>query len=236
MTRRLHDLTLAALEDLPATCRSCVFWEVAGAPRGPMGDPAAGRERKEAWWQATQLEWGTPGKAVYLDGQLVGYAAFAPGAHYPRASRLGGVSDDALLLATLWVDPQHREAGLARVLLQSVLRETHRRGSRALEAYAARRIAARSAPEGPCMLEEDFLLANGFAVVREHPTTPLLRIDLRQTVRWQESLSSALEGVASVLGRRERVPAPARSGLPARLAIVAPGTDEDHTTATSSTA
>lgn len=208
MTRRLQDLTLAALDDLPTACRNCVFWEVAGAARGPADTGAGARERKEAWWQATQLEWGTPGKAAYGDGHLVGYASFAPGAQVPRARRLGGVSDDALLLATLWVDPDYREAGLARVLLQSVLRETHRRGSRALEAFADRRRPT----EWRCMLAEDFLLANGFTVVRPHPTTPLLRLDLRQTARWQESLSTALEGVASALNRRrERVPAPARS-------------------------
>lgn len=208
MTRRLHDLTPAALDDLPEACRSCLFWEVARAPRGPGDDPDEARGGKEAWWQATQLEWGTPGKAVYGNGHLVGFATFAPGVHFPRARALGGVSDDALLLATLWVDPDYREAGLGRVLLQSVLRETHRRGSRALEAFADRR----SKEAGRCVLQEDFLLANGFTVLREHPSTPLLRIDLRQTVRWQESLSSALEGVASALSRRERVPAPARSG------------------------
>lgn len=211
MTRRLRDLTLAALDDLPSACRSCVFWEVAGAPRGPMNDRASGRQRKEAWWQATQLDWGTPGKAVYSDGQLIGYASFAPGTHYPRALRLGGASDDALLLATLWVDPEYRQAGVAKLLLQSILRETHRRGSRALEAYASRSVTGNGSGEQRCVLDEEFLLANGFAVVREHPTTPLLRIDLRQTVRWQESLSSALEGVASALSRRERVPVPARS-------------------------
>ncbi|HVM00714.1 MAG TPA: GNAT family N-acetyltransferase [Egibacteraceae bacterium] len=209
MSRRLHDLTLANLDDVPEGCRACVFWEVADAPRGPATDSAVGRERKEAWWQATQLEWGTPGKAAYIDGSCVGFAAFAPGTHYPRAVRLGGVSDDALLLATLWVDPAFREAGLARVLLQSVLRETSRRGGRALEAYADRR--GTNGRAARCMLDEGFLLANGFAVLREHPTTPRLRLDLRHTVRWQESLSAAVEGVAAALGRRERAPAPARS-------------------------
>lgn len=214
MNRRLHDLTLTNLDDLPEACRSCVFWEVARAPRGPAADPGAGRESKEAWWQATQLEWGTPGKAAYVHGRLVAFSTFAPGTHYPTALRLGGVSDDALLLATLWVDPAYRDAGLGRVLLQSVLRETSRRGSRALEAYAERRGPDGRTPR--CMLDEGFLLANGFAVLREHPTTPRLRLDLRQTVRWQESLSAAVEGVAAALARRERAPAPARS-MPAVL-------------------
>lgn len=216
MSRRLHDLTLAALDDLPPACRSCVYWEVAGASRGPAMDSAAGRDGKEAWWQATQLEWGTPGKAAYVDGALAGFATFAPGVHYPKAARLGGASDDALLLATLWVHPDSRGAGLGRLLLLSVLRETQRRGGKALEAYAARYGGERRT----CVLDETFLLANGFAVLREHPTLPLLRLDLRQTARWQESLSHALEGVAAALARRDRVPAPARS-VPARA--VPPG-------------
>lgn len=211
MTRRLRDLSPELLDELPEACRACVFWEVADAARGPAADAETGRQRKEAWWQATQLEWGTAGKTAYVDGRLAGFAAFAPAKHYPRATRLGGASEDALLLATLWVAPDYRGAGLARVLLQSVLRETHRRGARALEAYADRRMAADSAAVRTCMLDEGFLLANGFTILREHRTTPLLRLDLRQTVRWQESLSAALEGVAAALARRERAPVPARS-------------------------
>lgn len=211
MSRRLRDVTLEVLDDLPEGCRACLFWEAASAARGPAADPTTGREGKESWWQATQLEWGAPGKAAYVDGRLAGYAAFAPGTHYPRAVRLGGVSADALLLATLWVAPECREAGLGRVLLQSVLRETHRRGSRALEAFADRRISDGGEAARTCMLDEGFLLANGFSVLREHRTTPLLRLDLRQTVRWHESLSHALEGVAAGLARRDRAPVPARS-------------------------
>lgn len=219
MNRRLRDLSLDALGDLPEPCRACVFWEAAGARRGAAPDPAAGHQAKQAWWQATQLEWGVPGKAVYADGGIVAFATFAPGAHYPTAVRLGRSSDDALLLATLWVHPEYRGAGLGRLLLQAVLRETQRRGCRALEAYADRRLRDGG---GACMLGEDFLTAHGFVVLHDHPTTPLLRLDLRQTVRWQESLSAALEGVATALQRRERAPAPARAvptgaGTPAGL-------------------
>lgn len=208
--RSVADLHADALGDLPVPCRSCVFWEVAGAPRGGSPDPAAGAVAKEAWWQATELEWGTPGKALYLEGRLVACATFAPPVHFPRARRMGAaVSDDALLLATLRVDPRYAGAGLATVLLQAVLAETHRRGARALEAYGERRTGPEGAAWPGCVLPEAFLLAAGFTVRHDDRSFPLLRLDLRQTVRWQESVGLALEGVRSVLRRRERVPVPA---------------------------
>lgn len=219
MSRQLRDLTSANLAHLPEACRSCVFWEVGSAARGPCGPE--GRNGKEAWLHATQLEWGAPGKVVYVDEQPAAYGLFAPGPHFPRVRHLGHApSDDALLLATLWVEPDLREAGLARVLVHALLRETHRRGLRALEAYGVR-----SGPlPASCLLPEGFLLANGFTVLHEHAEHPLLRLDLRQTARWQESVSSALESVLGALSRRERAPAPAgpsravdRASGPARI-------------------
>ncbi len=217
MTRRVHDLTLANLGDLPQACRACVFWEVPGAPRGPRaGDEARGAECKEAWWQATQLEWGSPGKALYLDDRLVGYATFGPPEHFPRVRRMPhAVSDDALLLATLWVDPACRDSGAAKLLLHSVLRETHRRGSRALEAYAAR-WAVNADAFGACVVPDGFLHACGFEVLHDDVEHPLLRLDLRKTVRWQESVGQALEHVLTALSKRERAPAPVRPALQAQ--------------------
>lgn len=204
MSRQLRDLTVDVLADLPEPCRSCVFWEVADAPRGAAPD---GQAAKESWLQATQLEWGAPGLGCYVDDQLVAFGVLAPGEHVGRARRLGcSVSDDALLLSTLWVAPSVRKSGVARVLLQALLRETHQRGGRALEAFGARGETV----FGTCVIPEGFLLANGFAVLHEDARYPLLRLDLRQTVRWQESLSQALEAVLGSLPRRARVPSPAR--------------------------
>ena len=216
MSRRIRELDVAVLDHLPEACRACVFWEVAHAPRGPLQDARRGREAKEAWWQATQLEWGVPGKAVYVDDVPVGYATFAPGREFPRVRELGRPSDDALLLATLWIDPAHRGQGLATMLLQSVLREVHRRGGKALEAYGARSALDLA---GPCIVPEAFLLSRGFQVLREHFGTPLLRLDLRQTARWQE-VSHALGEVLATLTRRERQPArtPSRPALETRRA------------------
>lgn len=204
--RRVYDLRLAELPDLPAPCRSCLFWEDADARQGPSPDAQSAGVAKEAWWMATQLEWGTPGKAVYDDERLVGYATYAPAGHFPRVRRLGPPpSHDALLLATLWVEPGYERLGLATLLLHSVLRETAGRGAKALEAYGTRSAG------GSCLLPEAFLLKAGFAVQREHLRHPLLRLDLRQTVRWQETVGHALENVRVVLNGRERAPAPARA-------------------------
>lgn len=217
MARRIHDLSPANLDALPSTCRSCVFWEVAGARRGPRADEeVAAAGRKEAWWQATQLEWGTPGKVLYRDDVPVAYATFAPPGHFPRVRQFRHtVSDDALLLATLWVSPDHRDVGVAKALLQSVLRETHRNGSKALEAYGARRAGSGDLLM-TCLIPEEFLLASGFEVLHEDMEFPLLRLDLRKTVRWQESVGHALSGVVTALSRRERAPAPARPALEAQ--------------------
>ena len=107
-------------------------------------DPA-----KEAWHQAVQLDWGTPGKAIYVEGRLVAYATFAPGAFVPRTATLGPiVSDDAVLLVSLWVDPEHRGGGLGKNLVQAALREAASRGDRALEAYGER-LAQRRPATGP---------------------------------------------------------------------------------------
>ena len=209
MSRRVHDLSVESLEDLEAPCRDCIFWEVEGSSRGSS---RGGRIAKEAWWQATQLEWGSPGKGVYVDDRLVGYATFGPVQQFPQARRMGPtVSDDAMLLAALWIHPDHRDSTLARLLLQSALRETYRHGSKALEAFGSRMPAQRLAN---CLIPESFLLANGFSVFREHLTHPLLRLELRQTVR--ESVEHVVEGVLSVLSRRERAPVPARPVLEVR--------------------
>lgn len=202
LSQRLRELE--RLDDLPEACRSCVFWEAAGSRPGPAPEGEAG---KEAWWRATELEWGIPGKGVYVDDALVGYVLYGPADHFPRVRASGkAASDDALLLATLWVSPDHRGGGVAKTLVQVALREAVRRGLRAVEAVAVRRDEP---GEWHCMVPAAFLLAHGFEVRQDDPVHPLLRLDLRQTVRWQEQVGHALESVVSALSRRERLPRPA---------------------------
>ena len=53
---RVRHLTPDLLAELPNTCRSCLFWEVIDAARGPeTADPDFAAKSKEAWWQAVEL-------------------------------------------------------------------------------------------------------------------------------------------------------------------------------------
>jgi GNAT superfamily N-acetyltransferase len=204
VSNRFRELTTERLGDLPAPCRSCAFWELPEASRGPQEGAAAeaAAEAKQLWVRSLELDWGAPGLVLTEQEEPVAYALYMPADEAHRARRLGSTpSDDALVLATLWVAPEARGSGVAAALLHSVLRHAHDAGLRAVEAIGARGEA------WPCMLPEDFLIANGFVVHHNHPRFPLLRLDLRQTARWQGAMEHALEGVRSVL-RRERQPVP----------------------------
>jgi GNAT superfamily N-acetyltransferase len=206
MSRRLRDLQ--RLDDLPGACRECVFWEAPGSAQGPAGSD--GRAGKDAWWRAAELEWGVPGRGAYIDDACVGYVTFGPADLFPRVRAAGKApSEDALLLATLWVAPDHRGGSVGRALLDAVLREAGKRGLRAVEAMATR-VADPS--EWRCLAPEAFLTAHGFAVLQDDPLHPLLRLDLRETVRWREQVGQALESVVSVLRPKERLPHPAPGG------------------------
>lgn len=200
MSDRVRPLTGDLIEDLPPDCRMCLFWELPDAPRGPQPDRAEDvAEAKLLYHRAVELDWGPPGLMIRSDGQTLAFAAFAPAEQAHRTRRLGSMpSDDALVLTTLWVHPDARGEGLATVLLHRVLKQAHDLHLRAVEATATRRGGA------PCILPEGFLLASGFVVHHEHPLHPLLRLDLRQTVRWRHAMEHALEGVRAALGRQEQ--------------------------------
>ena len=137
MTRRLVNITLDNLDDLPRRCRKCVFWEldpVAGARAAETGDTEL---EKEAWVSAVLLEWGSCGKLIYVDGVPAGYVLFAPPAYIPRsvAFPTSPVSADAALLMTAEVLPDFGGGGLARMLVQGVAKDLTRRGIKAVEAF-----------------------------------------------------------------------------------------------------
>ena len=221
MSRRLVNVTLDNLADLPKPCRECVYWEldpVSGERARECGD---GGLEKEAWVSDTLLEWGSCGQLVYVDGIAAGYALYAPPAYVPRAIAFptSPVSADAVLLMTARLLPEFRGGGLGRMLLQGVARDLVRRGMKAIEAFGRagdapapdrgwaaaalpRRHAAphgEEAPDYSCLLPADYLLAVGFKTVRQHPRTPRLRLDVKSTVSWKEDVEYAIDRLLGTL-------------------------------------
>jgi GNAT superfamily N-acetyltransferase len=190
LTRRLVNVTLDNVDDLPRRCRRCVFWEldpVSGARAVETGDPGL---EKEAWVSAALLEWGSCGKIVYVGDAPAGYVLYAPPVYVPRAVAFptSPPSPDAVLLMTAHVLPEFAGGGVGRMLIQGVAKDLTRRGIRAIEAFADAQWGGPS-----CVLPADYLLAVGFKTVRPHPRFPRLRLELKNTLSWREDVEVALE-------------------------------------------
>ena len=202
VARRLAPLTRDSLDEMPDPCRACTRWELDAVHRGRVEAEGggAGADAKAAWLSATLLDWGSCGQVVRIDGEVVGYALYAPPAYLPglAAYATAPVSPDAVALAALRVEPEHADRGLARMLVQGMAADLARRGVRAVEA-----IASVGPGAADCLVPADFLLAVGFTTVRPHPRTPRLRLDLRTTAVWREDVVEA--ALERLLGRRRAV-------------------------------
>jgi ribosomal protein S18 acetylase RimI-like enzyme len=193
VSRRLANLTLDNLDDLPRRCRRCVFWELDPIARQVAEESGDTELEKEAWVSATLLDWGSCGKIVYVDSLAAGYVLYAPPAYVPRslAFPTSPVAADAVQLITADVLPEFRGGGLGRMLVQGAARDLSRRGIKAIEAFGD----ARSGDENvtSCIVAADYLLAVGFKTVRPHHRFPRLRLDLKNAISWREDMEVALE-------------------------------------------
>jgi hypothetical protein len=195
MSRRIVNITLDNLDDLPPKCRKCVFWELGPIGRvrteGPadskIGDPEL---EKESWVSSMLLEWGSCGKVAYVDGVPAGYMLYAPPQYVPRsvAYPTSPVSADAVLFMTAHLLTEFAGAGIGRMLIQSMAKDLTRRGVKAIEAFGDRRWDSPA-----CMLPVDYLLAVGFKTIRPHHHYPRLRMELRTILTWREDVEVALE-------------------------------------------
>jgi GNAT superfamily N-acetyltransferase len=195
MSRRLVNLTLDTLEDLPRRCRQCVFWELdpVSAERAcATGDPGL---EKEAWVSQALLEWGSCGKLVYVDGMAAGFALYSPPAYVPRSMAFptSPISADAVLLMSAHVLPTFAGGGLGRMLIQGVARDMTKRGIRAIEAFGDAKFGDEMDELSGCLAPADFFLAVGFKTVRPHPRFPRVRLELRTALSWKSDVEYALE-------------------------------------------
>ena len=190
MSRRVVNITLDNLEDLPRRCRSCVFWELSPVARGGADEAGGTALEKEAWVSRTLLEWGSCGKIVYVEGVAAGFIMYGPPSSVPRSTAFptSPVSADAVLITTAHVLPEFAGGGLGRMLVQSVVKDLTRRGVRAVEVFGD---LAWDSPA--CMVPAQHLLSVGFKTVRPHHRFPRLRLDIKTTVTWREDVEVALE-------------------------------------------
>lgn len=215
---RLQPLIPEVLDEFPETCRRCLFWELGEARPDPRRVNGRSRDRaeepalvqKQAWCSAHALDRAPPGGVVRVGNDLAGYALFARAGDFaPRRAPAPHTSDDALLLATAWVDPRYRERGVGRRLVQAAVKEAIRLDLGAVEVYGDRRFR-----EQDCVLPSMWLLHEGFSIHREHPRYPLLRLETRRTVRWADALEHAWDEVTDRVPRLVPKPAPARQPAP----------------------
>ena len=200
---KVRDLVVEDLDHLPGACRGCTFWQSAdGTTRaGSVQDEAA----QDAWWQTIELDWGTPAKGIWLDDRLVAFCVFAPPTMIRRTRSMGlSVSEDALLLTTIWVDPEARRAGAARQLVQVVVRQAVLHERAAVEAFGRHGGLETDRP-GSCLLPGSALSALGFRLFRADAEMGLYRLETARTIRWSDAVTHALGGVAATLSRREGV-------------------------------
>jgi GNAT superfamily N-acetyltransferase len=190
VSRRIVSVTLDNLDDLPVKCRGCVFWELDPVARDRALKAGDTGFEKEAWISATLLEWGSCGKIAYVDGVPAGYVLFAPPASVPRAVAYptAPVSADAVLLMTGRIVDDFSGQGIGRQLIQTLAKDTLRRGYRAVEVFAD----ADGEP-GQCVLPADMLTAVGFKTVRAHHRWPRLRLELRTAATWREEVEVAID-------------------------------------------
>ena len=214
-------LTLDTLADLPEDVRSCVFWELDPVRRDRAVAAGEAAEEKEAWLSRVLLEWGSCGRVAYLDGTCAGFVVYAPATYFPGAAAMPTAppSEDAVLLATALVLPEHQGGGIGRMLMQSVVRDLVKRGGiRAVEAFGdtrAPRGAAghASGHHSPCVLPADYLLRVGFKTQRAHVRYPRMRLEVKSAVTWRSEVEAALERLLGVV-RPTPVPKPAAERRP----------------------
>jgi ribosomal protein S18 acetylase RimI-like enzyme len=206
MTRRLRPLSLDDLDRLPTGCCGCALWESAGERERRCGstcDP----ELQHAWFRRVTDEWGECGRVAFEDDELLGFVKYAPSRYFPQALTFAAAPQDGSvpLISCLHISADARHHGLGTVLIRAALRDLVGRGERKVEAFGFADAGA-SIDDMP-MLGMPFLLRNGFTVSRPDPVYPLMRLDLKSLIVWQDNLEAVLESLRFPLRVPSRAPA-----------------------------
>ena len=83
MSRRIVNITLDNLGDLPPKCRKCVFWELGPVSRARAEESGDPELEKESWVSSVLLEWGSCGKIAYVMACLPDTCCSPPRSTFP---------------------------------------------------------------------------------------------------------------------------------------------------------
>jgi GNAT superfamily N-acetyltransferase len=193
--RRIRPLTAADVPELPGPCSVCAFWEASLSDLATSSEHEDRARAKLEWAEAVTARWGHCGVMAVNDGAIVGFLTMAPAGFVPRLGAFATTptSQDAAVVMSVRVVEEFQGKGIGRQLVQAAAGLVVRRDIRALEAVGTYR-------EGPsCMMSAGWLEAVGFGVVRPHPVTPRLRLDLQSTVRWRPDLGAAWQRLTGLV-------------------------------------
>ena len=182
MEIEILNLTEKNLQDAPEwgtppfSCKYCIYWEF---PEECMDTAEVKKEdlmqKKLEWLRDTNRLFGNCGKILYVDGEAVGYAQYAPHKLLPRVAdyQAGPPSEDAVLISCLFIPHKgFRRLGLGSKLLQSIIDDLRSRGIKACETFA--RKGNPNNPSGPV----EFYLKNGFIIYNDDEEFPFMRLEL----------------------------------------------------------
>jgi hypothetical protein len=166
-------LTGVTLQDAPAVCHECVWWQ-----------SSARREiKKERWIEKAETEWGPWGTVYYDgDGRMLGSMQYGPAELFPRAEELpaGPPSKDAVLVACAYL-VETSSPWVMQSLFLAAIADSRDRGAKALETFAYRYSEGESQYERfqvhKTIFPADFLADFGFRPLRRAGRVELVRLE-----------------------------------------------------------
>ncbi len=159
----------------PFSCKYCIYWEFPDE----YGDSVKGKrsyllQKKTLWLQDTKRIFGDCGKLMYLNGEPIGYAQYAPPEFLPRSSYYHSDPPDydAVLISCLFIPRnEFRGKGFGSQLLENILVELRKRGIKTVETFA--RKGNPDNPSGP----EGFYVKNSFVTKKVDLEFSLMRLE-----------------------------------------------------------
>jgi hypothetical protein len=170
---RLAGLTGVTLQDVPAVCHECIWWQ-----------SRSGRDAdKRKWIEKAETEWGPWGTVYYdADGRVLGSMQYGPAELFPRAAELpaGPPSADAVLVTCAYL-VETSSPWVMQSLFLAAIGDARDRGAKALETFAYRYHEGESQYERfqvhKTIFPADYLADFGFQTVRRAGHVELARLE-----------------------------------------------------------